>query len=104
MKINPTTAYQKYNKVSEYNHVPRSMELRAEATVQQGGNMDQIQISPEGARKMEISQLTRTIMSELEHPASSERLRDLRAQVQSGTYHVPTKELAGAVMEHLFMA
>ncbi len=104
MKINPTAAFQAYNKMAEHNRSPRQAELSADDKMQRGGHTDQIQISPEGARKMEIDQLTKAIVSETRTPASPERLEKLRTAVRNGTYHIPTGDLADAVMRHWFIA
>jgi len=104
MKINPTAAFQAYNKMTEHSRSPHLVELPTEESMQRGSHTDQIQISPEGARKMEIDQLTKAIVSETKTPASSERLEKLRTAVRNGTYHIPTGDLADAVMRHLFIA
>lgn len=102
MKINPTTAYRTYRKVAESTHAPRPTETHLEETAYKNGNIDQIQISPEGARKMEVEQLTRAIAADFHEPASPERLESLRTAVQNKTYHIPTGSLADAVMSHWF--
>ena len=50
MKINPTAAFQAYNKMAEHNRSPRQAELSADDKMQRGGHTDQIQISPAGAQ------------------------------------------------------
>jgi len=105
MKINPTAAYQAYNKISERSYTaPRRQDLRGEAPVQKPGNTDQIQISPEAARQREVEQLTHSIMSQIREPASPQRLESLRTAVQNGTYHIPTGDLVDAVMKQWFAA
>lgn len=103
MKINPA-AFHAYSKINDCTSIPRHLEVGAEDTVQRSGNTDQIQISPEGARKMEIEQLTKSIVSEMHEPASSERLERLRQAVQNRTYHIPTKDLVDAMMRHWCIA
>lgn len=100
MKINPTAAYQAYNRISEHNRTLRRTGLMTEGGVPKAGNIDQIQISQEGARKVEAEQLSRSIMAEIQTPASPERIESLRRAVQSGSYNVPTDRLVDAVIRH----
>ena len=100
MKINPTSAYQAYNKAKKYSRTPR----QAEDTAQRSAHTDQIQFSPEGVRKAEVDQLTKTILADTQPSTSPERLALLRTAVQNGTYHVPTEQLTAAVMKHWVMA
>lgn len=105
MKINPATAYQAYNKVTEHTHTtPRRPELRPEVAAQKAGNTDQIQISPEATRQREVEQLTQSILSQIREPASPQRLESLRTAVQNKTYHIPTGDLVDAVMKQWFVA
>lgn len=102
MKINPTAAYQAYNKISGYGRASRRMDTAAEVqTAQQPGKTDRIQISPEASRQLEVEQLSRSILAEIKEPASPERLEGLRSAIQKGEYNVPTDQLVDAVMRHL---
>lgn len=99
MKLNPTAAYHVYNKIAEHPaRTYRRPESFSEHLVQKMENTDQIQISPEGSRKMAADQLSRSIMSEIREASSPQRLESLRTAVQEGTYHVPTGLLVDAVM------
>lgn len=100
MKINPAAAYQAYNRISEHTPALRRIGLTVEGGAAKAGNIDQIQISQEGARKVEADQLTRSIMSEIQTPASPERIESLRQAVQKGTYNIPTDKLVDAVIKH----
>ncbi len=100
MKINPTSAYQAYNKMAEHNRSPRQ-DPSIEDGVQRTGHTDQIEISSAGARNMEICQLAKAIS--VREPASLERLESLRSAIKNGTYHIPTEDLAGAVMRRWFI-
>ena len=103
MKLNPSAAVHAYNKISERNaQIPRRTELPVERTVQRVAHTDKVQISPEGARKAEAQQLTRSIMAEIREPASPQRLESLRTAVANGSYHVPTAKLVDAVMAGLY--
>ena len=84
MKINPTAAYQAYNKISDYGHTLRRTGAAGETPA---------------AEKSE--QLSRSILAEIREPASAERLESLRNAVQKGEYNVPTDRLVDAVMRHL---
>lgn len=58
-------------------------------------NTDKISISNKGAF---VDQLTKSIVSQMEQPASQERLDSLKSAVQDGTYHIPTEDLVDAVV------
>jgi len=99
MKLNPTAAYHAYNKIAEHPaRTYRRPEAFSEHLVQKTENTDQIQISPEGTRKMAAEQLSRTIMTQIRESSSPQRLESLRNAVQQGSYYVPTSELVDAVM------
>lgn len=100
MNINPAAAYRAYNKINGYSHSSRHTEWNVEDGAQRLENTDQIEISPEGARKMEAEQLTKAIASELREPASPERLKDLQKAIENKSYHVPTGDLVNAMMRH----
>lgn len=101
MKINPTAAYQAYNKISDYGHTLRRTGAAGETpAAEKSGKTDRIQISQEATRQLEVEQLSRSILSEIREPASQERLESLRSAIQKGTYNVPTGELVNAVMRH----
>ena len=101
MKINPTAAYQAYNKISEHSHAARRLGAASELPAQKAENTDRIHISPEASRPLEVEQLSRSILAEIREPASAERLESLRNAVQKGEYNVPTDRLVDAVMRHL---
>ncbi len=99
MKINPTAAYQAYNK---YGRAPRKVGPLGEIpAAEKAGKTDRIQISQEATRQLEVEQLSRSILAEIREPASAERLESLRNAVQKGEYNIPTGELVDAVMRHM---
>lgn len=100
MKINPTAAYQAYNKISEHTHALRRSGIVTELPAQKAENTDRIHISPEASRQLEVEQLSRSILSEIREPASPERLESLRSAVQKGEYNIPTGDLVDAMMRH----
>lgn len=103
MKINPTTAYQAYNKITGSSYaVSRRLDSSGEEQVQKVENTDRFLISPEAARQREVEQLTNSIMSQIREPASPQRLDSLRTAVQNKTYHIPTGDLVDAVMKQWF--
>ncbi len=106
MKINPTTAYLAYNKAAESTYAPRQMGLHFEDAMpkNESVNTDQIQISPQGTRKMEIEQLTKAVSAEYQQATPPEKLESLRNAVQNKAYYVPTGDLAEAMMKHWFLA
>ena len=61
-------------------------------------NTDKISISPAGARQADVDHLTKSVLAEIQRPASPERLDALRTAVQSGAYRVPAGDLADALM------
>lgn len=103
MKLNPSAAYQAYNKISERNVRPvRRPELPTESAPQRVQHTDQVQISAEGARSMEVQQLSRSIMSQIKAPASAQRLESLRSAIAGGNYHVATSDLVDAVVRQWY--
>ena len=68
MKINPTAAYQAYNKISEHSHAARRLGAASELPAQKAENTDRIHISPEASRQLEVEQLSRSILSEIRSP------------------------------------
>lgn len=103
MKLNPTAAYHAYNKIADHSaRAYRRPESFSERLAQKAEHTDQIQISPEGTRKMAADQLSRSIMAQIRESSSPQRLESLRTAVQEGSYHIPTSELVDAVMRHCF--
>ena len=103
MKINPSGAYQAYNKISKRSYAAsRRQDYQAEDPAQKTENTDRFRISPEAARQREVEQLTSSIMSQIREPASPQRLDSLRAAVQNKTYNIPTGDLVDAVMKQWF--
>ena len=55
MKINPTAAYQAYNKISDYGHTLRRTGAAGETpAAEKSGKTDRIQISQEATRQLEV--------------------------------------------------
>lgn len=104
MKINPAAAYHVYTKAAKSPYALRQVEPHTEETALKNENIDQIQISHVGTRKIEIDQLTKAVASELNEPTSSEKLEGLRSAIQNKAYHVSTSDLAEAMMRHWFLA
>lgn len=102
MKINPTTAYHAYNRISEHLRPARMEEISGQPS--QPGKTDQIQISPAAAHSQEVEQYARTVATELCRPAPQQRLDALRAAIQNGEYRVSTEDLADAMMKKWILA
>ena len=69
---------------------PSAAELRAGS-----GNTDQLQISGAFPRTEKTAAQQAQSLSQ---PADAGRLEELRAAVQSGSYHIPTERLVDAMM------
>ena len=78
MNINPAAAYRAYNKINGYSHSSRHTEFGVEDAAQRLEKTDQIEISPEGARKMEAEQLTKAIAEE-----NFEKAAELRDEMKA---------------------
>lgn len=102
MTINPTAAYQAYNRIGKRSYPAGRQDYQAEEAVQKAENTDRIRISPEAARQREVEQLTGSIMAQIREPASPQRLDSLRTAVQNKTYNIPTSDLVDAVMKRWF--
>lgn len=62
-----------------------------------GGNTDQLQISGAFPRT-EIEKTAAQQAQTLSQPADARRLEQLRSAVQSGSYHIPSDQLADALL------
>ena len=65
MKINSVAALHTYNKINEHTSVVHHAENSIGDSERKCENTDQIQISLEGTRKVEVEQLTRAISAEM---------------------------------------
>lgn len=64
-------------------------------------NTDKITISGEAAAKAELGRLASTVAAEVEGAVSAERLGELRAAVQDGSYYVSSEDLADAMLSRV---
>lgn len=102
MKINPAAAHGIYKtNITGY----KSALSAQDSQVSEGkfsNNTDHISISQSGARQLEAEKVSKSILDEINTPASPERLAQLRASVQDGTYYIPTDRLTGVLMQRWF--
>ena len=101
MKINPAAAHGIYRtNLAGYKSALSAQDLRQAREL--SGNTDHISISQSGARQLEAEKVSRSILDDINTPASPERLAQLRERVQNGTYYIPTDRLTGVLMQRWF--
>ena len=99
MKVNPAAAFHIYQKAADYTR-PSHPREGARGAARPGAKADQVQISPEAARRQEVEQLAKSVTAQIMAPASPQRLEALRQAVQENAYHVPAGQLAEALMKN----
>ncbi len=61
-------------------------------------NIDRVEISPAASKYDQISSIKDKIISEVERGTSPEKLRQLKVQIENGTYHVSSEDIAKAIV------
>ncbi len=98
MKINSVSAYGVYKQAARKPEAEMSFAAALEAAGRKK-HTDRISISTQGARQLEAERLTRAVMDEMQKPSDPGKLERISSAVKDGTYHIPTGELADAVMQ-----
>lgn len=105
MKINPSVGFEHYKsavqsyKSGDTSAVRLQDELRA--AVAEPKNTDKVTISESAASRAEIGRITGAISAQIESAGSMDRIAELRAAVQNGTYSVPAADVAAAILGNL---
>jgi len=60
-------------------------------------NQDRVEISENASNYDELSSLKAKIVKEVDAPTSPEKLRQLKAKIESGSYQVKSQDIAGAI-------
>lgn len=94
MKINPSLI----SSIYKANTPAESRGEKAAPSTAAGAKTDMVFISRQGAGLSEVSRLTQTIARELDKEPSAQRLEQLRTAISKGEYHVPTEQLASAIL------
>lgn len=99
MKINPSAfeQYKNYAKAVKNDESSSKGASAAKAAVQ-SGKTDTVSFSEEAAAHAEASRLSASIAAEVQAGAGAEKLGELRAAVQAGTYYVPSEKIADAIL------
>lgn len=95
MKINPLSSYNLY---SSYAKGTGKVRRTAVPAPESAGKTDTISFSPEAREQQELSQVTGSILNELNEPESASRLQAIQKAIQDNTYRVSTDELADAIL------
>ncbi len=61
-------------------------------------NIDRVEISSAASSYDEISSIKNKIVDEVEKGTSPEKLRLLKDQIENGTYHISSKDIASALI------
>lgn len=61
---------------------------------------DKIEISEKGMRQREIAAAKAGLVESIERAASEKRIQELRERIQSGDYHIPSKDIADAILKN----
>lgn len=64
-------------------------------------NKDVVEISREGLRQSEFGKTVRSVSANIYEDTPPEKLEELRQAVQSGTYSVPGKRVATAILSRI---
>lgn len=64
----------------------------------QGQRLDKIELSSEGRKMRDTAAAQAIVKSDLTKEMASEKLQAIRDQIQSGTYSVPARDIAAAML------
>ena len=62
------------------------------------GRADKVTLSEEATAHAELARFVSSLGNEVENSASPQRVEELREAVQNGSYHVPTADIADAIL------
>lgn len=106
MKINPSVGFEHYQsymqsvKNTDLPAAKQQPELQKTPAVA-GPNTDTVQISEDAALRAETERMAKSMANEVENSATQDRIDQLRASVQAGTYNVSSQEIAQAIISKL---
>ena len=90
MKIDPANIVKLHETVSNKDMVPNKKS-------RQTG--DRIEISDIGTKHSEIASMKSKIIYDVEKGASAEKLQRLKSEIENGTYHVSSDDIASAMLK-----
>lgn len=61
-------------------------------------NQDRIEISPGADAYDELSSVKEKVIGEIEAGTSADKLRSLKAEIENGTYHISSEDIASAIL------
>ena len=65
-----------------------------------GISKDRVEISNEASKYDEISSMKEKVVNEVENGTSPEKLRELKAKIENGTYFIDSRDIAGAILNN----
>lgn len=95
MKINPSAGLEQYQKYTK----PVKNGTAANAAGKAAPRSDTVSFSDDAVARAEAGRVAGGIAAEVESAASPERLEELRAAVENGTYNVPAGDVADAILD-----
>ena len=103
MKVNQTMGFEHYqNYVQNVKGNDAALakataaELRPETT--EAANIDKVDFSENGAARAGLLRMSSAIAQEVEGHAGAQRLAQLQAQIEQGTYRMETGQIADAIL------
>ena len=99
MKINPMLPGSFFR--TKPSAAPAAGNVSAAPQAERAVKMDTISFSGPSPEQGVYGKLVRNIAGEVMTCEGSSRMEELRQAVTAGTYHVPTEELAGAILSHM---
>jgi len=61
-------------------------------------NIDRVELSSTAEKFDELSSIKKAVVNNIEKGTSPERLRSLKMQIENGTYHVSSHDIAGVII------
>lgn len=100
MKINASNGLEQYQKYAQAVKNGDSVVAKGKADEKAAAaqNTDKVTLSEAAAARAETSRIASALSAEVDSTVSAERLAQLSAQVNDGSYYVPTGALADAIL------
>lgn len=95
MRIDPKSNIES---IYEANTKKNSSALENNVNQEDKLNKDRVEISKTARSFDELSPIKEKVVADVEKATSPDRLRELKAQIENGTYHVSSQDIAAAIL------